>query len=34
LMVRGVKTIPSATTAFVEATFNGTTWLLTGYGVL
>jgi parallel beta-helix repeat protein len=34
LNVGGLKTIPSATAAFVEVTFNGTAWVLTGYGAL
>lgn len=34
LNVGGLKTIPSATAAFVEVTFDGSAWILTGYGVL
>lgn len=30
----GVKTIPSATAAFVDVSFDGTQWILTGYGTL
>jgi hypothetical protein len=33
LDVGGLKTIPSATAAFVDITFNGTAWILTGYGI-
>ena len=34
LDVGGLKTIPSATAAYVEVTFNGTAWKLTGYSAL
>lgn len=34
LDVGGLKTIPSATAAFVDVEFDGTTWRLTGYGAL
>lgn len=34
LDVGGLKTIPSATAAFVDVSFNGTAWKLTGYGTL
>jgi len=34
LDVGGLKTIPSATAAFVDVSFNGTAWVLTGYGLL
>jgi len=34
LDVGGLKTIASATAAFVEVSFNGTAWKLTGYGAL
>jgi len=34
LDVGGVKTIPSATAAFVDVQFDGTAWRLVGYGVL
>ena len=34
LDVGGLKTIPSATAAFVDVSFNGTAWILTGYGTL
>lgn len=34
LDVGGLKTIPSATAAFVEVTYNGSAWVLTGYGTL
>lgn len=30
----GLKVIPSATAAFVDVEFNGTVWVLTGYGTL
>ena len=30
----GLKTIPSATAAFVDVAYNGTAWVLTGYGTL
>lgn len=32
--VGGLKTIPSATAAFVEVGHDGSGWILTGYGVL
>ena len=32
--VGGLKTMPSATAAYVEVSFNGTAWILTGYGTL
>jgi len=34
LDVGGLKTIPSATAAFVDVAFDGTTWILAGYGTL
>lgn len=34
LAVGSAKTIPSATAAFVDVTFNGTAWVETGYGTL
>jgi hypothetical protein len=34
LDVGGLKTIPSATAAFVEVAHDGTDWRLTGYGTL
>lgn len=34
LNVGGLKTIPSATAAFVDVMHNGTAWTLTGYGTL
>jgi len=34
LAVGGVKTIPANTAAFVDVCFNGSTWVLTGYGTL
>lgn len=34
LDVGGLKTIPSATAAFVDVTFDGSAWILTGYGAL
>lgn len=34
LDVGGLKTIPSATAAFVDVSFDGSTWFLTGYGTL
>lgn len=34
LDVDGLKTIPSATAAFVDVEFNGGAWVLTGYGAL
>lgn len=34
LDVGGLKTIPSATAAFVDVTHDGTAWRLTGYGAL
>jgi hypothetical protein len=34
LDVGGLKTIPSGTAAFVEVTYDGTAWRLTGYGLL
>lgn len=34
LSVGGLKTIPSATAAFVDVTYNGSAWVLTGYGLL
>jgi len=34
LDVGGLKTIPSATAAFVDVEYDGTAWRLTGYGVL
>jgi hypothetical protein len=34
LDVGGLKTIPSATAAFVDVTFDGAAWRLTGYGAL
>jgi len=34
LDVGGLKTIGSATAAFVDVGFNGTAWVLTGYGAL
>jgi hypothetical protein len=34
LDVGGLKTIPSATAAFVDVAHNGSTWVLTGYGAL
>lgn len=34
LDVGGVKTIPSATAAFVEVEYDGTAWRLIGYGTL
>ena len=32
--VGGLKTLPSATAAFAEVMFNGTAWVLIGYGTL
>lgn len=34
LAVGSLKTIPSATAAFVDVAFDGTNWVLTGYGTL
>lgn len=34
LDVGGLKTIPSATAGWVDVDFNGTAWVLTGYGTL
>ena len=34
LDVGGLKTIPSATAAWAEVEFDGSAWVLTGYGVL
>jgi hypothetical protein len=34
LDVGGLKTIPSATAAFVDVEFDGAAWMLTGYGLL
>jgi len=34
LDVGGLKTIPSATAAYVDVQFDGTAWRLTGYGTL
>ena len=34
LDVGGLKTIASATAAFVDVTFDGSAWILTGYGAL
>lgn len=34
LDVGGLKTIPSATAAFVDVMYDGTAWRLTGYGLL
>lgn len=34
LDVGGLKTIASGTAAFVDVSFNGTAWILTGYGAL
>jgi hypothetical protein len=34
LDVGGLKTIPSATAAFVDVAYNGSAWVLTGYGAL
>ena len=34
LNVGGLKTIPSATAAFVDVAFSGGAWVLTGYGTL
>lgn len=34
LNVGGLKTIPSATAAFVDVMYDGTAWVLTGYGPL
>lgn len=34
LAVGSAKTIPSATAAFVDVSFNGSAWVLTGYGLL
>lgn len=34
LDVGGLKTIPNATAAFVDVTYNGSAWVLTGYGTL
>ena len=34
LDVGGLKTIASATAAFVDVTFDGAAWILTGYGAL
>ena len=34
LDVGGLKTIPSGTAAFVDVTYDGTAWRLTGYGTL
>jgi hypothetical protein len=34
LDVGGLKTIPSATAAFVDVLYNGSAWVLTGYGTL
>jgi hypothetical protein len=34
LDVGGLKTMPSATAAFTDVSFNGTAWKLTGYGTL
>ncbi len=34
LDVGGLKTIPSATAAFVDVTYDGSSWVLTGYGAL
>lgn len=34
LDVGGLKTIASATSAFVEVTYNGSAWVLTGYSTL
>ncbi len=34
LDVCGLKTIPSVTAAFVDVSYNGSAWMLTGYGTL
>ena len=34
LAVGALKTIPSATAAFVEVMYDGTNWVLIGYGTL
>jgi hypothetical protein len=34
LNVGGLKTLPSGVAAFAEVEFNGTSWVLTGYGLL
>ena len=34
LDVGGLKNIPSSTAAFVDVSFDGTAWILTGYGTL
>lgn len=34
LDVGGLKTIPSATAAYVDVHYNGSAWVLTGYGAL
>lgn len=34
LDVGGLKVIPNSTAAFVDVMFNGTSWVLTGYGTL
>jgi len=34
LIVGGLKTIPSATAAFVDVEYDGSSWILTGYGTL
>lgn len=34
LDVGGLKTIPSATAAFVDVVWSGTAWVLAGYGTL
>jgi len=34
LDVGGLKTIANATAAFVDVSYNGTAWILTGYGAL
>jgi len=34
LDVGGLKTIPSATAAWVDVEFTGSAWVLTGYGTL
>jgi hypothetical protein len=34
LDVGGLKTIPPATAAFVDVTYDGSSWVLTGYGAL
>jgi len=34
LDVGGLKTIASATAAFVDVSFDGSAWILTGYGAL